>query len=159
MHVITVFRWTIDIDLERTRAVYEKRLRGAPEECGCVHCRNFVAAREHVYTPEVLALLSRFGLMPPMREAEIYHNAPLESGLHSYGGWFHFVGQLIDGEDAWQPSGPNSDLFVPEKFNTRFQIGISRDISLVPAEAFGISTLVQLDFAAEVPWLLEEPWE
>jgi hypothetical protein len=27
-------------------------------------------------------------------DGEVYHNARLASGLHDYGGWFHFVGAL-----------------------------------------------------------------
>ena len=48
---------------------------GDPEQCGCVSCRNFVAARHFAYPQAILELYSRLGIMAD-REAETYEAGP-----------------------------------------------------------------------------------
>ncbi len=36
-----------------------------------------------------------------MRDAEVYHTTRLQTGLHLYGRWFHFVGKILK-----EPTGP-----------------------------------------------------
>ena len=55
-----------------------------------------------MFPPEFRGLLERLGV-PSDREAEVYHNCRLESGLHSYGGWYHFVGRVLFGEREGSP--------------------------------------------------------
>ena len=81
-------RWSLRCDRDATRRAYASMEVGQPESCGCMHCRNFVAAREQVYPPEVRALLVDLGI-DFMREAEVYYIGQ-ESQLHLYGGWFSF---------------------------------------------------------------------
>jgi hypothetical protein len=103
----------------------------------------------------VLALLEKLGISSN-REAEIYHMARLKSGRHLYGGWFHFVGSVISGADAakqvaeniWQP-----DLAEASEY---FSLGFSSRLGLV-RESFRGTPLVQLEFTAEVPWVLAMP--
>jgi len=55
---------------------------------------------------------SLFGLLN--REAEVYYNGRLESGLHSYSAWYHFVGRTLFGERECSPNvvfGPFSVFF------------------------------------------------
>jgi hypothetical protein len=145
-------RWEINYDSEATRNAYARVLAGGPEECGCEHCLNFVAARMQVYPPKALELLERLGISPN-REVEIYYMAPLPSGSHLYGGWFHFIGSILSGADAarqvaeniWQP-----DL---ELAGENFSLGFSSRLALVRGPFAG-SPLVQLEFTANVPWVL-----
>ncbi len=86
------------------------------------------------------------------KEAEVYHNGLLDNGLHYYGGWFHFVGSIESGADVMEPAG----TFRPEPGNDGFEMGFSRSLALVP-EAFGNQPLVQLEFWAKVPWVVDLP--
>lgn len=81
------------------------------------------------------------------KEAEVYELTRLAPGLRLYGGWFHFVGRLEEetGEGA-KPAG------VSEPFS----ISVHDKPVLVP-EAFQGVPLLQLDFNAHVPWVLQEP--
>lgn len=152
MELIRFARWELSCDPESTRKAYAAVSIGGPEECGCQPCLNFAAARDQIYRPEVLALLEKLGV-PPNREAEIYHMARLKSGRHLYGGWFHFVGSIISGADAakqvaeniWQP-----DLAEASEY---FSLGFSSRLGLV-RESFRGIPLVQLEFTAQVPWVL-----
>jgi hypothetical protein len=90
-------------------------------------------------------LLNRLGI-PFDREAEVYHNCRLESGLHSYGAWYHFVGRVLFGERECSPNvlfGPISVYFHSKP-------------ALLP-EAFVGQSAAQLEVVAEIPWLSDVP--
>jgi hypothetical protein len=146
-------RWEIESDTEATRRAYAEILKGSPEECSCEPCVNFIAARTQIYSSEIVAMFGELRI-PTDREAQIYHMCQLPSGFHLYGGWFHFVGRILSGADAakqirenvWQP-----DL---ESSNGRFKFGFTSRVQQV-RKAFEGLPLVQLEFSAEVPWLLD----
>ncbi len=142
-------RWVISYDPEATRRAYEAISFGSPEQCGCTDCRNFAAAREVIYTRGVLSVLDRLGI-DQRKEAEIYYGGPIGGGRHVYAGWFHFVGSIESGEDAWSPDG----MFRPDSVSDSLEIGFSRAFALVP-DAFRQGPLMQLEFQATVPWVLD----
>ena len=148
-------RWTLDTDPAATCAAYSKIAFGSPESCGCDPCVNFAASREATYPPEFRALLSELGVSFD-REAEIYHNCRLENGLHSYGGWFHFVGSIISGADAFGSIDANSGAFELHQITDQFSAGVSVRTALVN-QAFDSQSLLQLEFAAKIPWSIEAP--
>jgi hypothetical protein len=80
----------------------------------------------------------------PRCEAEVYSRGRDESGLYRYGGWFHFVGEL------------ETEIDKIESVGDHFLFWLARHVALVPA-AFGDSPIVQLEFMAGVPWVLDEP--
>lgn len=132
-------------DPEATRLALEAVAQGAPELCACAACRNFIAARALVYTEPHVALLEQLGVRPG-KEAEVYTHGEMESGLHRFEGFTHFVGELLEGRDA--PPWP-----ITEHVSLWLQ---STGIGLVPA-TFGEVPLVQVEFIAELPWLIEDP--
>jgi hypothetical protein len=148
-------RWELNFDPELTRQAYAAISIGSPEECGCDPCLNFAAARPQIYGIEVLELFKTLGISPD-REVEIYHMCRMQSGRHLYGGWFHLVGSIVSGADAakrvaeniWQP-----DL---EKIDEYFQLGFSSRVALIQA-SFKNLPIVQLEFIAELPWVLNSP--
>jgi len=154
METVQFARWTVSCDPELTRTAYTAVTVGGPEGCRCDPCRNFAARRKDTYPPQALELFERLGI-EPTREAEIYHLARLESGRHLYGGWFHFVGAILDGRDAarqvsektWQP-----DL---EPVSDGFDLGFTSKTALVPKPFAGLP-VVQVEFLAQVPWILQE---
>ena len=75
-----------------------------------------------------------------------------EDGLHYYGGWFHFVGSIIAGEDAVDASA----RVKLQQINERFSMAFSARTNLV-GDAFKGLPLVELGFNAHVPWVLLEP--
>jgi hypothetical protein len=148
-------RWRFEADPGATRAAYRSIPAGGPELCGCLHCRNFAAARPAVYPPEALALFERLGV-PPDREAEIWEYGPAGPGRRSYGGIFHFIGRALSGRDAFVSKDGKSGTWDLESLAKAFALGLTSHLSLVP-EPFGSLPVLQIDFQAEVPWVLEQP--
>jgi hypothetical protein len=137
--------WRIEYDRPATVAAYAQSPATGPESCGCDPCRNWAATRERLLPPDFRGLLDRLGI-PFDREAEVYHNCRLESGLHSYGAWYHFVGRVLVGERGGSPNvtfGPFSVYFHSRP-------------TLLP-EAFAGGPAVQLEVVAEVPWVSDVP--
>jgi hypothetical protein len=146
-------RWEIESDPEATRRGYAQISKGGPEQCRCEPCLNFIAARNQIYSADFLAMLTELGISAD-REVEVYHMCRLPSRLHLYGGWFYFVGKILSGADAakqirenvWQP-----DLHT---VTDRFSFGFTSRVQQVK-QAFAEMPLVQLEFSAEVPWLID----
>jgi hypothetical protein len=93
-------------------------------------------------------LFESIGIIP-VREAETYELGKLESGLHLYGGFFHFVGVIEEGTTDF--TGGN-DL---ERLSDRFSLSFTLRTALVPP-AFDKPPLVQIEFLTEIPWVLAE---
>ena len=137
--------WKYTVDRDATALAYSRSDASGADACNCLPCRNFRLARERVFPSEFLALLDRLGI-DPRKEAEAYHMARTATGLHRYGGWFHFVGNLDETGDF--PVVNFGDDFIAYMMRA----GAPRLSSLKDLPA------VQLEFEAEaVPWLLEEP--
>jgi hypothetical protein len=142
MTQITYRDWLFDCDVEVTRAGYETILAGGVETCDCAGCRNFLAQRDSVFPVEVLKLFSELGV-DYKRDAEIYHTARLDPGVHLYGGWFHFVGAIVK-----EPIGPAT--------LNNFTIDFLPNNALA-AKTFENQPLVQIEITAKLPWVLSEP--
>jgi hypothetical protein len=92
----------------------------------------------------------------PTKPAELCTIAYREpSGLYLIGGWFHFVGSILSGDDAlhWEN---NTGTYRLEKLTPAVEFGFSARLVLVP-EAFVGLPLVQLEFQTRVPWVRAEP--
>jgi len=152
VELVAFRRWTLDADPERTRQAHAQLGRGGAEECGCDPCRNFIAAREQLFTDEFGSLLRMIGV-DPAREVEVHHNARLPSGLHSYGGWFHAVGRIIAGGECWREVKPGVLQAEFEPVSGQLAVGLRSDCALV-REPFRGLPLFQIEIEAEVPWVL-----
>jgi hypothetical protein len=153
MRLVKFGRWSLNSDAGATRERYAALATGAPEKCGCSPCRNFAAQRAEIYPPAVQDLFGALGINAN-REAEVSHFARLASGRHLYGGWFHFVGAILDGRDAAVQVAEN--VWQPELqlVTDRFKMGFTSRLALV-AEPFKGLQLAQLEFSTELPWTLE----
>jgi hypothetical protein len=140
MTQITYRDWILDCDVDMTRAGYETISAGGAETCGCLGCRNFLAQRDSVFPSEVLNLFNELGVNHE-RDAETYHMARLEPGLHLYGAWF--VGAIIK-----EPIGPAT--------LDNFTIDFIPNNDLA-AKAFHNQRLVQIEITVKLPWVLSEP--
>jgi hypothetical protein len=90
-------------------------------------------------------MAAAISLPPARKDGEVYHNGRLASGLHDYGGWFHFVGALAKTGD-----------FPVVELAPGFTAWVCRS-SAPSLEVFAGQPLVQVEFHTErVPWMLDE---
>jgi hypothetical protein len=132
-------------DREATLALYLETITvpGA-EKCTCISCKNFAAQRSRVYPKEFLQFLRELGVDPiKEREAFDYDFGPENLHMRLYGGWFLFVGELIEGVDK-RPEG-RPETFA-HWFTTSFPTGT------LPT---GLK-LCAVEFLAQIPWVLSE---
>ncbi len=174
MEFIRFRKWELECDREATRHAYKSIERGA-EGCSEDKCQNFAAARLHAYPQEALELFETLGI-DFRREAETYYVArvtpdlvrawreqgrPVSEtvlGLHFYEGWFHFVGGVRSGPDSFVPiPGTNGGTIELEPLTDRFSIGFTGNRGAVVQAPFRGSPLVELDFEACIPWVLQKP--
>ena len=80
--------------------------------------------------------------------------ARLESGKPLYGGWFHLVGSIFFGADAAKQVSENTCRPDLEGESENFSLGFTSRAHLV-RESFKGLQLVQLEFTAQIPWILE----
>ena len=145
MELLELPGWRIEYDRSATVAAHAQSAATGPEMCGCQWCLNWAATRERLLPAEFSRLLDQLGI-PFNREAEVYHNARLLTGLHSYGAWYHFVGRVLFGERE------GSANVVFGSFSCFFH----SSPALAP-EVLAGKPVVQLEIEAEVSWLSELP--
>jgi hypothetical protein len=141
--------WTMDCDVDATRLAYAGMSLGGPEECGCLHCRNFAAARPQLYPSAALTLFERLGI-DSTRETEVYYLAPdgsdadkpPEMQMHLYGGWFHAIGDVVTDREEYEVSQD-------------FQLTIIPGGAVIPP-SFPDTPLFRIEFSVHVPWVLPE---
>lgn len=132
-------------DAKATRTAHALRRN---DSCTCAHCRNWAVARHDTYAnPAFRQLLDTLGV-PLDGETEVCQYARLDSGMHGYSGWFHFVGLITGREDDPGHDDP------PGRLHPLLTLSAKRDV--LPPSLAGFS-VVQLDIHAEVPWVLNEP--
>lgn len=128
-------------DREATIGAYELLSSGGAERCNCIYCRNFASQRATVYPPSFRGLLLQIGI-DPLKEGEIYDMVgPFDDRVRPTGGWFYFVGELIEKGEKLVSDGD---------FQYRFQPSFPR-----PPACFG-SCVAAIEFMAKVPWVLKD---
>ena len=128
-------------DREATSAAYTELPSGDADRCACVYCRNFAAQRGTVYPRTFRALLDQLGI-DPKKEGEIYDAAGVdERRIRPTGGWFYFVGELIEKGERLIQAGD---------FQYWFQLSFPR-----PPASFG-EQVAAIEFSAQIPWVLNE---
>jgi hypothetical protein len=133
-------------DPETTSAIYARLRTGWAENCGCAGCRNLLAQRDDIYPSAFRELLQRLGI-DPTKEAEAVADGPLGNGLHHYGGWFFFVGEMVTAGDSMSvvSESPYFGYFItrggpcPSEFREGPRLGVG--------------------FEAEFKWILNESWD
>jgi hypothetical protein len=151
MQLVRFGRWTLRAEPDKTLAAYVG-LVAASERCGCNICKNFQAAREQIFGEEARALFEQLGV-DRTREIEVAHTHRIARGRHAYEGWFHLFGVIDSGRDAYVPRG---DLFAVElePCGETLSVGFTSHLRGVSA-AWVNAPIVQLEFAAIVPWMLD----
>ncbi|MHC4332401.1 MAG: hypothetical protein ACYSUV_01465 [Planctomycetota bacterium] len=144
METLQIGPWIVKYDAEATRRRYEHIDSGLPEKCRCEFCLNFAAARENVYPEEVKKIFVQLGI-DYTKEAEVAYTCRMRPGWHSYLGWLHFVGKV---EEVLE----ETIECVPVSKGFRWYFTKAGDVG---HEVCSGQPLVQIDFYAEVPWVLE----
>jgi hypothetical protein len=128
-------------DREATVAAYELLSSGGAERCNCIYCRNFATQRATVYPESFRGLLLRIGI-DPLKEGEIYDMVgPFDDRVRPTGGWFYFVGELIE---------KGEKLVTDGDFQYWFQASFPR-----PPACFGLR-VAAIEFTTKIPWVLRE---
>lgn len=136
--------WVLDCDVEATRRAYAQMESGDCNQCTCLPCRNFVAARALAYPEAGLRLYEQLGIRPD-READADELGPSDARGRLYYGWHHFVGRVVhDPGDAVVLDGVTFS-FLESRFRAH--------------PAFDGHPLVQMEFVTSIPWLLAESLE
>jgi hypothetical protein len=146
-------------DRDATSAAYAQLQQGWAGKCGCSGCRNFIAARKRAFPDVFLAFLVELGI-DPTKDGEAVHYGPVEGNLHFYGGWFYFVGEVIEAGEILttvpfhgSPSLIQMGSYPGEGFQYWFSTSFAR-----PPAIFG-SCVQAVEFTTLIPWVLEEPWD
>jgi hypothetical protein len=147
----SVGRWLIEHDPDATRRRYTHLSAGT--DCHCNQCRNLDAAVGRTFPSEFLGLADALGV-DPTKPAELCHWYREPSGLYLTGGWFHFIGSILAGEDVMQWSD-GSGTYHFEELVRGLEFGLTARLALV-REVFAGLPIVQLEFQTRVPWVLTE---
>jgi len=133
------------VDRDATVLAHKLAGNGKADRCGCNGCRNWALARTQALPKEFADLLDQLGI-DPAKDAEVYHVCRMSPGHHHYGGWYHFVGELIGVEET-----PTA------RVGGDFQVMMHRGSHYEPDSMRG-RPLVTLGFTSDsIPWLLNEP--
>ncbi|RYG97399.1 MAG: hypothetical protein EON58_09845 [Alphaproteobacteria bacterium] len=146
-----VGRWSFRFDPDLTDKLYENT---PLPNCDCTDCKNFSAAVDQAFSPPFAFLLRRLGI-DKSKPAELCHYGTTGEPMPT-NGWFHFVGHLDSGRDAWHQTGENTHFLDPEPFPGIRSIGFTTRLALVP-DQFLAHPLVQLEFETVVPWVIPVP--
>jgi hypothetical protein len=145
----------VEHDRDATLAAYAGLQHGWAEKCGCAGCRNFIATREQAFPGAFRNFLSELGI-DLNKDGEAIHYGPVDNGLHFYGGWFYFVGKLIEAGErlATIPLAGSTAVIQPlpgllEGFRYWFSTSFAR-----PPAIFG-SAVGAVEFATLLPWVLD----
>ena len=145
----------IRFDQEATVAAYSQIQHGDAERCACAGCRNFIASRALAFPDVFRTLLADLGVNEN-KEGETVHYGPVEGNVHFYGGWFYFVGELIEAGERLTtiPLVGSQALMRPlpgprESFQYWFSMSFAR-----PPAIFG-SKVGAVEFSTLLPWIID----
>lgn len=132
----------IRYDRDATVAAYSQVRHGDAERCGCSGCRNFIAGRTQAFPDAFRTFLAELGI-DPNKEGEVYECGPVEGGLYFYGGWFYFVGELVEAGQRLSNEGESFEYWFSSSFPS-------------PLAVFG-KAVATVEFTTRIPWILDEP--
>ena len=142
---LTVGPQRVRFDLSATHTLYEQTIRGpGAESCGCIYCKNYAAQRNRIFPAQFMSLLKELGI-DATKEWEAFNYDFDVNNPHSvslYGGWFLFVGELLDRSESPPPLKNGFAYWLTTSFPT----------GTLPQ---GLA-LCAVEFLIELPWALDE---
>jgi len=162
--LVTFGPWTIRGYVEATKACYKRVEKGGSDACECDNCTNFALARERAYPPEVLAALDSLGI-DRRKESEVHYYGKMPAGLHTYRGWFYFVGVVEDGPKCWHELTDKQWERHFHRIGPGFEVGLGSKTAFGFAEwetvlidaGFADGPCGEIDFYADLPWISDAP--
>ena len=133
----------IRYDRTATVAAYSQMKQAGADLCTCSGCRNFALLRDKVYPDRFRELLKTLGI-DARKEAEAVHYGPKDPS-HLYGGWFYFVGEIIEAGQDRSTAGKGFQYWAGTSFPA-------------PPVSFG-KTVAAIEFMTQLPWVLDEPYQ
>ena len=145
----------LDVDVERTRAFYERDdVKTSSESCPCYGCQNFDKAI--LQAPEgVIGFLRSLGI-DPRKPAEVFDvmGEPEADGTIWYNGWYHICGTISESpaecidHDYYKKYNHSPDP------SFRFEVLPIAGRDLVHKEF--PTPVIQLEINTHLPYLLNE---
>lgn len=154
---IVKFRdWKFEVNKALTLETYFSVSGGGADSCLCSDCQNYIQNRKNVFPEEVKTLFLNLGI-DCNKEVEICSWQILPNGLHHIAGWFHFKGELIEGKNCKKDI--DNEAFHTEltDIGNNFSIGFCEQNSQTFFK--DKSGLIQLEFEAHIPWVIDENLE
>ncbi len=142
MNFVEIGGIKVEVDPDRTRAVYEAIAMGAAQECGCAYCRNFRALGTTPFPAPVLGFFRCAGI-DVNRPAEAYEFNETKPGKHLYGGEYYFFG-----------SAPLTDG-LGLNLSGAFDFTFTRPSPLAQND-FQVDGAVCFSFVVELPWVIAD---
>lgn len=133
--------WNLLIDPAKTRQILENITSDA-ENCGCLFCKNFVAARDEAYPIWFLSVFDELGI-DYKKDIHTCHTTELKEGLHLYQIDYCFSGKIVSGPG--EKKIINMDSFA---FNINDKLLYRRNEFPPPA--------LVLECFPLVPWVINE---
>ena len=147
--------FTIDVDVERTRAFYQRAdVPTMGGQCGCIPCQNFEKAI--LKAPDTVLDALRVLGIDPQKPAETFSvtGDMEEDGTIWYNGWYHLCGTIVEGTEAWEEAW--EDAYSPDP-GFRFKMFPVRKMDLLH-KAFP-SPVIQLEIDVRLPYVLDIPFK
>jgi len=144
-------RWELDLDPVLTADCFARYPNDAL--CTCEGCRNFRALGESSFPVQFRALAAQLGIDLGKPSELSHYGEPGE--LRLLDGWFHLVGRIFSGRDAWRQVGEMAWTADTDPLYGLSGLGFTDRIALLP-EAFKGHPVVQLEFQTKVPWVLPD---
>lgn len=137
-------QYKIDVDIKRTREFYE-RAEPVSKGCSCDGCLNFEKAVGRLPLA-VTTFFTNLGI-DLRKVCECYVNCTNDDETVLYGVFLHICGTLLHGDSAWEE---DATFCVSPDFYISFQEALS-----LLEEDFPLP-VIQLDFSANIPWVLDK---
>ena len=141
MDEIQVGNQVIRFEWNLTKAAYRAVPGGDAERCGCLYCLNFAAQRSSRYPDEFITRLHEIDI-DPGKEGEV-DELSAEGDRRIYGGWFYFVGEVVEAGER-SPTPASFDFWFADAK------GLPK-----PVPDFG-DNVAAVEFMTRLPWVLSE---
>jgi hypothetical protein len=140
--------WILEVDVERTSKFYNDI--NDEIQCDCLDCQNY---RMYLTKNEgVWSFFQKLGVNT-FKDGDYTSYGVHENGRLVYQGVYHIVGVIVSGPTVVTDKWSTTNLIKVEDFN----IGFSNELRCVHADF--PEPIIQLEFEANIPWLLEKEWE
>ncbi len=161
--IIKFTNFILDVDVERTRAFYERSdVRPISEACSCVSCQNFDKAILKA-SKSALNFLRSLGI-DPLKPTEVYnaHGALNKDKTICYNGWYHICGTIVKSPETVNDNGANSKVYLWEHC---YSPDPDFPFEVLPVENDTLlhkdfpNPVIQLEISTRLPYVLSIPFE